>query len=111
MKDLATNSTWIQLQTLNLSDNFIDAKQAKNLAENTTWIYLQTLNLQHNKIRTMAAKYLASNNTWTRLQTLDLLANSISAEGMNILQQIPCVHISRLSFNQATKLVHKERSI
>ena len=79
--ELARNTSWINLQTLNLDYNSIGAEGAAELARNTSWINLQTLNLTNNSIGAEGAAELARNTSWINLQTLELRYNSIVAEG------------------------------
>ena len=78
---IGLNTTWTNLQTLNLPRNSIGAEGATALSHNTTWTNLQTLNLEGNKIGAEGAAASSHNTTWIHLQTLNLRYNQIGVEG------------------------------
>ena len=84
---IGLNTTWINLQTLNMGYNEIGAEGATALSKNTTWTNLQTLNLEWNSIGEEGATALSHNTFWTHPQTLNMGYNEIGAEGATALSK------------------------
>ena len=84
---MAVNSSWTNLQSLNLSYNKIGNEGAAALASNISWNKLQLLHLASNEIASEGAAALAANKFWTNLKDLDLSYNEIGNEGVFALSQ------------------------
>ena len=83
---IGLNTTWINLQTLNLGSNSIGDKGATALSHNTTWTNLRTLNLRFNSIGDEGTTALSQNISWINLKTLDMKGNWIGNEGASSLK-------------------------
>ena len=84
---IGLNTTWINLQTINLERNSIGDKGATALSQNTSWTNLKTLCLGNNEIGDEGAGALSQNTSWINLQALSLGYNKIGAEGATALSK------------------------
>ena len=82
---LGRNTTWVNLEKLELSGNSIRFSGAVGLAKSTSWIHLKRLNLADNDIQTSGLEAIASNTTWTELEELILSANSLDPTAGEVL--------------------------
>ena len=79
---IGRNTTWVNLEKLDLHYNKFEDFGAVEIAKNTAWTHLKKLNLSENKIGNEGAIALAANNAWTELEELSLAWNGITDEGV-----------------------------
>ena len=82
---IAKNTTWVHLKILNLKNNSIRTEGVQALAENTAWTELEELLLSSNDFDWKAGEALGKNTSWTKLKKLDLEENSLESAGISAL--------------------------
>ena len=84
---LANDSSWVNLQTLKLSNNNIGDEGISALSKNKIWKSLLTLDLENTSISADGVAVLCSNITWSELRTLNLARNSVGDKGIANLSE------------------------
>ena len=85
--EILSNESWINLEEVDLSSNALESRSAIALGNNQVWRKLTALNLHGNNLGNEGVYHIAMNKTWTNLQKLDLGANKIGATGVAKLRE------------------------
>ena len=75
------NTTWVNLENLNLSKNMIGYNHMCMIAGNTAWKNLKVLNVEDNNIGGDGAAAIAKNPIWANLEVLNMSRNKLSLPG------------------------------